>query len=175
MLFSHYNSNEKETNTAARITFIAITVVIYIYTYIFIHLVVFVYCLLRRMQYSRDPVENATFHMTFFACKSIVFPFHLVFDNLTDLIVTAGIFITLSIIDNRDLRCLDIHNRAYNRLSSIIFISNSRHISELRDANLQCISAHILDCYDKTFPLPVARKTLRRKVPEREKKEKGKK
>lgn len=101
MLFSHYNSNEKETNTAARITFIAITVVIYIHIYIYsfgsIRLL-----FAPSMQYSRDPVENATFHMTFFACKSIVFSFHLVFDNLTDLIVTAGVFITLSIIDNRD-------------------------------------------------------------------------
>lgn len=65
---------KKETNTAARITFIAITVVIYIHIYIYsfgsIRLL-----FAPSMQYSCDPVKNATFHSTFYACKSISLSF----------------------------------------------------------------------------------------------------
>jgi len=49
-------------------------------------------------------------------------------------------------------------------LSSAIFISNSRHISELQNANLQCIFAHILDRYDKTSPVVSSTKKKRKKA-----------
>lgn len=69
----------KKANTAARITFIAITVDTYIYIYTYIYSFGSIRLLFApSMQYSRDPVKNATFHTTFFASVSLVIRFPII-------------------------------------------------------------------------------------------------
>jgi len=63
--------------------FIAITVVTYIHIYIHIYIYLFVCGSIRLLfapsvQYSRESVENITFHATFFAYKENIFSLHLV-------------------------------------------------------------------------------------------------